>query len=152
MSTTTVRPGDTLATVAARVFPGASVQRFSELLDANPDLDIFSDLIEGTELQLPSTEQLESRVQPVLTKIASSLGGAKGYLGQAESVINAVSGVLPESLQGYAKEALNIVNEANGVIGEAETILSDVQSTVGGLRGYEGQGVQLVSWLLSGKS
>lgn len=150
MATTTVKPGDTFASIAARIFPNAEVSRFTELLDANPDLDLFSDLIEGTELQLPSTAQIESRVQPVLTKIASSLGGAKGYLGQAESVINAVSGVLPESLQGYAKEALNIVGEANGVIDNAETILGDVQSAVGGDRAYGGQGVQLVSWLLNG--
>lgn len=153
MTTTAARPGDTLAAIAARTFPGADVRRFTEILDANPDtLDVFGDLSLGSQITLPSTEQIEQRVQPALTKIASSLGGAKGFLGQAEDVINAVSGVLPSSLQGYAKDALSAVNIANGVIGEAETVLEDVQGAVGGARNYGGQGVSLVSWLLSGKS
>jgi hypothetical protein len=145
----TVRTADALNLIAARVFPGADVSRFTEILDQNPELDVFSDLAAGTELNLPSTEQIQKYAQPVLGKIASSLGGARGYLGQAEQVINQVSGKLPPELQGYAKEALNLVGEANGVLDQAEGILD--QGTEA-LRDYGGQATNLIQWLLSGKA
>lgn len=149
MTTITTQPQDSLSTIAARVFPGRDVTRFREILDQNPELDVFSDLPENFNLQLPSTEQIQSYAQPVLTKIASSLGGAKGFLGQAEQMISQVSGKLPPELQGYAKEALQLTAEANGVIGQAESVLGEAEA---GLRDYGGQGTNLIQWLLSGKA
>lgn len=149
MPSITVKPGDALNTIAARVFPGEDVRRFTEILEANPGLDIFGDLTDGITLNLPDVEQIESFAQPVLTKVASSLGGAKGFLDQATGAINSISGKLPPELQGYAKEALAVVGEANGVLGQAETLLGEAQ---GKLREYGGQGTGLVNWLLSGKS
>lgn len=149
MTTIQVKPQDTLSTIAARVFPGQDVTRFREILDQNPDLDVFSDLPENFNLQLPSNEQIQSYAQPVLTKIASSLGGAKGFLGQAEQIISQVSGKLPPELQGYAKEALDFVSEANGIVGQAETVLGEAEA---GLRDYGGQATNLIQWLLSGKA
>jgi hypothetical protein len=153
MPTETVKPGDALNAIAARIFPGEDVSRFTEILDQieNPDEalnTLFSDLVEGTNLQLPSLEQIESFAQPVLSKVASSLGGAKGVLDQATEIINSVSGKLPPQLQGYAADALNVVGEANGVLSKAESILGEAE---GKLRDYGGQATNLVPWLLSGK-
>lgn len=153
MPTETVKPGDALNAIAARVFPGEDVSRFTEILDQIDDPDqalrtLFGDLVEGTGLQLPSVGQIESFAQPVLTKVASSLGGAKGALDQATQIITDISGKLPPSLQGYTTEALEIVGEVNGVLGQAETILGEAEDK---LREYEGQATNLIGWLLSGR-
>jgi phage tail protein X len=153
MDIVTLNPADTLSTLAARIFPGEDVSRFTELLDANPGLDpiaaIFDNLPENLQLNLPSTEQIESFAAPVLTAVSSSLGGAKGFLEQAEQTLTSISGKLPPQLQGYAKEALDLVGEANGVLGEVEGAIA---STSDKLREYAGQGTQLIPWLLSGKA
>lgn len=149
----TVKPGDALNAIAARVFPGEDVNRFTEILDQIDDPDtalttLFGDLAQNSQLQLPSVEQIESFAEPVLTKVASSLGGAKGFLDQATNVITDISGKLPPQLKGYATEALNIVGEANGVLGQAESVLGEAENK---LREYGGQGTNLVNWLLAGK-
>lgn len=149
MATATAQNADALNLLAARIFPGADVTRFRELLDANPEIDVFGDLAAGAQLELPSTEQIESYAAPVLGKIASSLGGARGYLGKAEQVITQISGSLPPELQGYAAEALSLVGEANGVLDQAEGVLEQGQ---GALRDYGGQATNLIQWLLSGKA
>ncbi len=147
--TLTVLSGDTLSTIAARVFPGGDVRRFVELAIENPDLNIFEDLPAGLELNLPSTEQIENFARPALFRVATSLGGARGFLGEAEEAIDRFSGQLPPQLQGYAQEALDLVGEANGVLDQAETALDRVEDQV---REYAGRGTNLVSWLLSGRS
>jgi hypothetical protein len=151
--TITILPADALNLVASRVFPGEDVSRFTEILDQIDDPEealttLFGDLVEGDVLPLPSVQQIESFAQPVLTKISASIGGAKGFLGEAESAITSISGKLPPRLQGYAKEALEVVGELNGVLGDAESLLGDAEDK---LREYGGQGTSVVSWLLSGK-
>lgn len=153
MTTVTAKPGDSLSAIAARIFPGEDVGRFTEILDQIDDpqqalTTLFGDLAEGTKLQLPSTEQIENFAQPVLSKVASSLGGAKGFLDQATEAISSISGKLPPQLQSYASEALQIVGEANGVLGQAESILGEAEDK---LRDYAGQATNLIPWLLSGK-
>lgn len=142
---TTVRNAETIGMVAARTFPGGDVRRFTEILDQNPDLDVFSDLAAGLNLELPSTEQIQNFAQPVLTQIATSLGGAQGFLGQTSATLNKISGNLPPELQGYAKEVLDLVGDANGVLTEATTALDQASEA---LRDYGGQGTNLISWLL----
>lgn len=146
--TLTSRPADTLSTIAARVF-GGDVRRFSEILDLNPDLDVFADLPPELELRLPDRAQIENFARPVLTSIASSLGGARGALGQAEEVITQIGGTLPPELQGYTQDALDLVGEANTVLERAETALDEVGDR---LRGYDTQATNLVQWLLSGRA
>lgn len=152
-SSITVKPGDALNAIAARVFPSEDVSRFTEILDQIDDPGqalntLFGDLTQGSSLQLPSVDQIENFAQPVLSKVASSLGGAKGFLDQATEAINSVSGKLPPELQGYAAEALKVVGEANGVLSQAETILGGAEDK---LRSYSGQVTNLIPWLLSGK-
>lgn len=148
LMTTTIQPHDTINAIAARLFPGGDVRRFREILELNPDLDILSDLPEGIELNIPGIEQLENYAQPVLTRIASSLGGAQGFLNQAETTLQRISGNLPSELQGYSRAALELVGEANNVLNEVETVVEGASDR---LRDYGGQGTNLVSWLLSGK-
>ncbi|HEY9750521.1 MAG TPA: hypothetical protein V6C63_17700 [Allocoleopsis sp.] len=156
--TYTTKPGDALNLIAAQIFPGEDVGRFTEILDQIDEPEdaiatLFSELAEGQILQLPSVEQIENFAQPVLSRIADSVGGAKGFLGQVEDTITSISGKLPPQLQGYAKEALELVGEANEVIGDVEGFLDRADEEVlGKLRDYGGQPTKLVSWLLGGKA
>lgn len=150
----TIKPGDALNTIAAKVFPGENVSRFTEILDQIDDPEkavqtLLGDLIEGQSLALPSVEQIESFAEPVLQEVAASLGGAKGFLGQLEGTITDISQKLPPELQGYSKEALRLIGEANGVLGKVEGVLGQAKEK---LRDYKGQATNLIGWLLSGKS
>lgn len=140
------KESDSLNLVAARVF-GGDVSRFGEILDLNPDLDVFADLAPAVPLEIPTQEQIENYAQPVLTRIADSAAGARGFLGTVQQTINQVSGSLPSELQGYASEVLDLVGEANGVLDEAETIIEQATDK---LRTYGNQ-TNLISWLLGGK-
>lgn len=147
MSTTKVEPGENLSLLASRIFNGDAL-RFTELLDLNPDLDVFDDLTQEVELNIPSTEQIFNYAKPALTSVGQALAQVNGFTEQATNAINQVAGQLPPQLQGYAKEALELVGEINGIVGKAQTVLGEAENQ---LREYEGQAVKLVPWLLGGK-
>lgn len=127
MSTTaTARPGETLSTIAARVFPGGDVSRLGELLAANPELSPLQDTIAaGTEITIPGKEQLLQYAQPVLTSIAGSFGGAGGIVsslagqlltGEVDFSIPSILGQLSSlpGLEGYPQEAIALISAING--------------------------------------
>jgi hypothetical protein len=145
--------GQTLSEVAEQVL-GDSL-RFPEILELNPDLDIFGDLLdldEGMSIDIPDAEQILNFASPVLTEVSSALGGMGRYLEQASSAISSVSSKLPPQLQGYAQEALDTIGKVNGIREDVEQYLEKGKSLAENkLREYEGQLVQLVPWLLEGK-
>lgn len=147
MPTTKVEPGENLSLLASRVFNG-DVLRFTEILDLNPDLDVFGELTQEIQLNIPSTEQIFNYAKPALTSVGQALQQVNGFTEQATNAINQISGQLPAGLQGYAKEAIALVGEINGIAGKAQTAIDGVE---GQLREYEGQAVKLVPWLLGGK-
>ncbi len=147
MSTTKVEPGENLSLLASRVFNGDAL-RFTEILDLNPDLDVFGELKQELKLNIPSTDQIFNYAQPALTSVGQALQQVNGFADQATNAINQISGKLPPQLQGYAKEAIALVGEINGIAGKAQTVLDGAESK---LREYEGQAVKLVPWLLGGR-
>lgn len=152
MPTLTVKPGEQLNALAARVFPGQDVSRFVEILDLNESLDVFGDLPQELSVNIPDAEQILQYAQPVLSSVSEAIGGAKGAIAQVTGQIEAISGKLPPQLQGYAKQALEAVGQVNGVIGEAEALLEKLPGeATDKLRQYEGEVTRLVPWLLSGK-
>lgn len=147
MASTKVEPGENLSLLASRVFNG-DVLRFTELLDLNPDLDVFGELQQELNVEIPSTEQIFNYAKPALTSVGQALQQVNGLTSQVSNAIEQFSGQLPPQLQGYAKEALEIVGEINGIAGKAQTVLDGAENK---LREYEGQAVKLVPWLLGGK-
>lgn len=142
-----VNPGESLTALASRVFNGDSL-RFTEILDLNPNLDVFSDLLQETQIQIPDVRQVLNFAKPALSRVSSAIGSAGSILNQAESAIGGLSGKLSPELQGYATQALEQIGELNGILGDVEVAIAGAES---GLREYEGQLVQLVPWLLGGK-
>jgi hypothetical protein len=144
---------ETLSEVADKVF-GDSL-RFPEILDMNPNLDVFGDLLDlddGVSIDIPEADQILSFAEPVLSEVSEALGGMGRYLEQASSTITSVSSHLPPQLKGYAQEALDAIGKVNGIKGEVEQYLDKGKSLASDkLREYEGQLVQLVPWLLEGK-
>ena len=147
MPSTTVQPGENLALLSARIFNGDPL-RFPEILDLNPNLDVFWDLAQEANIDIPTPDQIFNYAQPALTSIGQALQEVNGFTEQATNAINQVAGQLPPELQGYAKEALDIVGEVNGIVGEAQTVLTNATDQ---LRQYQGKAVKLVPWLLGGK-
>jgi hypothetical protein len=147
MAISTVKPGEDLAQLTARLFDGDPL-RFTEVLDLNPDLDVFGDLEQETTLEVPEPSQILRYAQPVFGSVAQALNQVSGITDQVTGAINGVVDALPLELQGYAKEALEFVGEINGVTGQAKTVLEDAQNQ---LRKYDGQVTKLVPWLLGGK-
>lgn len=143
MAIAKVEPGEDLAQLTARLFDGDPL-RFTEVLDLNPDLDVFADLEQETTLEVPEPSQIMRYAQPVFGSVAQTLNEVSGVADQVTGAIDA----LPPELQGYAKEALEFVGEINGVTGKAKTVLEDAQNQ---LRKYDGQVTKLVPWLLGGK-
>lgn len=152
MPTLTVKPGEQLNALAARVFPGQDVTRFVEILDLNEELDVFGDLPQELSVNIPEPEQILQFAQPVLSEVSEAIGGAKGAIAQVTEQIESVAGKLPPQFQGYAKQALEVVGQVNGVIGEAEALLEKLPGeATDKLRQYQGEVTRLVPWLLSGK-
>ena len=147
MAIAKVEPGEDLAQLTARLFGGDPL-RFTEVLDLNPDLDVFGDLVQETTLEVPEPSQILRYAQPVFGSVAQALNQVSGIADQVTGAINGVVDALPPELQGYAKEALEFVGEINGVTGQARTVLEDAQNQ---LRKYDGQVTKLVPWLLGGK-
>lgn len=149
MPTIQTQPGDTLSTLADRTFNG-DVLRFPEILDLNPEFNVFSELPPSANLNIPDPAQILNYAKPALSRVSKAIGGAGRYLSEVERVINQVSGALPPELQGYAQEALGIVGKVNGIVGDVEQTLNN-DALDGQLRHYEGQLVSLVPWLLNGR-
>jgi hypothetical protein len=145
MATQTTQPGDTFYSLAAQIFPGKDVTRFTELLDLNPDLDPFSDLPAGIPITLPSQQQILQMAQPALGQIATAAGSLA--TGSALTTSIPTTDTLATSFQGYAPEAVNLVGAVNGAT-EAESIISQTSTDLGE---SQQQLVQLTTWLLSGK-
>jgi len=131
------RPGETLSQLADRVFNG-DVSRFTELLDLNSTIDTFaSDLLPDT-VEIPDAAQVFQFARPQLSRISESIGGAGRFL-------EGVRSQLPAQLQGYADEAIEQIQSINEITAEVETAIDQAEDAIGQ---YEGQGVQLVQWLL----
>lgn len=141
MSAIIAEPGESINAIAHRIFNG-DVSRFTELLDLNPDIDVFAELVEGADIKLPDTSQILNYAKPVLSEISETIGGAT-------STISAIQEKIPAQLQGYTKEALKVLGEVNGVVGEVESVLGKVGETASK---YGDKPVQLVRWLLGGQA
>ncbi|RCJ20128.1 hypothetical protein A6S26_05250 [Nostoc sp. ATCC 43529] len=134
------KTGDSIATLASEIFNG-DVTRFTELLDLNPDIDVFGELVEGIDLELPDTSQILNYAKPVLSQIGETLDTATNTLTTLQTQ-------LPGNLQGYAKDALKLLGDVNGVLGDVETTLNKAEEQISS---YDGKPVQLVKWLLGGQ-
>ncbi|NDJ20951.1 hypothetical protein GS682_04685 [Nostoc sp. B(2019)] len=132
--------GDTIAAIASDIFNG-DVTRFTELLDLNPDIDVFGELVEGIDLDLPDTSQILNYARPVLSQIGETID-------LSSSTLNTLQTQLPSNLQGYASDALKLLGDVNGVLGDVETTLTKAEEQVSN---YDGKPVQLVKWLLGGQ-
>jgi hypothetical protein len=139
--------GETLSSLAARVFPNQDVTRFIEILDLNPELNVFDEITEGMSINIPSTDQIFGYADPIFEGIANATQKATGILGDVTEQIQSFSGKLPPELQGYAAEALEVIGEVNGFLGDVETKIEGVSDQ---LREYKGKATNLVNWLLSG--
>lgn len=124
-----VRPGETLQALANRVFNG-DVLRFTELLDLNPNLDVFGDLPQEVSIEIPDTAQLFNYARPQLSRITQS--------------INGIAERLPPNFQGYAQSALSRLAEVNGILDRVEQVAGSAEER---LRDY-GEPTVLVNWLL----
>lgn len=139
--TATTAPGDSIASLAADIFNG-DVTRFTELLDLNPGIDVFGELTQGINLELPDTSQVFNYAKPVLSQVGETISGVTG-------TISAIEEKLPSQLKGYATEALKLLGEVNGVLGDVESTLNKAEEK---LQSYQGEPVQLVRWLLGGQA
>lgn len=135
-----VEPGESIAAIASDIFNG-DVVRFTELLDLNPDIDVFGELTQSLNIEIPDTSQIFNAAKPLLSQIGETITNATG-------TVEAIAGKLPTELQGYAKDAIKLLGEVNGVLGEVESTLTKAEEQV---REYDGQPVKLVQWLLGGQ-
>ncbi|MBH8566710.1 hypothetical protein I8748_31940 [Nostoc sp. CENA67] len=135
------KTGDTIASLASQIFNG-DVTRFTELLDLNPDIDVFGDLVEGLDLEIPDTSQILNYAKPVLSQIGETLD-------TATSTLTTLQTQLPGNLQGYTADALKLLGDVNGVLGDVETTLNKTEEQISS---YDGKPVQLVKWLLGGQA
>lgn len=148
MPTISINPGETLSELSSRVF-GGDVLRFGEILDLNPDMDVFEELPQ-TQIEIPGAEQILNFAQPMLTQIRESIASAGRYLEQAQSTLSEISQKLPPQLQGYTKEALVLVSQLNDFQDEAEQFLDDSTAlATNKLKEYEGKLEQLIPWILN---
>jgi phage tail protein X len=141
MPTLFTKPGDTIASLASDIFDG-DVLRFTEILDLNPNLDVFGELVDGVQIVLPDVQQVFNYAKPKLGAIASTITSAT-------DAISAIQEKLPDKLKGYTSKALELLGEINGVVGEVESTLTKVEEQVGE---YSGEPVKLVQWLLGNAS
>lgn len=135
------KTGDTIAAIASQIFNG-DVTRFPELLELNPDIDVFGELVEGLDLEIPDTSQILNYAKPVLSQISETLDTATNTLTTLQTQ-------LPENLQGYAADALKLLGDVNGVVGDVESTLTKVEEKSST---YDDKPVQLVKWLLGGQA
>lgn len=141
MPKTIIEPGETISQLADRIFNG-DVLRFTEMLDLNPDVDIFDELIEGARVEIPDASQILNYAKPQLSAVSETITGAS-------QTVSAVTEKLPPQLQGYAKEAINLLGEINGVVGKAESVLNGAEAQ---LNKYGDKPVKVVQWLLGYES
>lgn len=141
MPKTSIEPGETLSQLADRIFNG-DVLRFTEILDLNPDIDIFEELTEGARVEIPEVSEILNYAKPQLSAVSETVTGAS-------KTVSAVVEKLPPQLQGYAKEAVELLAEINGVVGKAESILNNAEAQ---LNKYGDKPVKVVQWLLGYES
>lgn len=139
--TITATPGDSIATLASDIFNG-DVTRFTELLDLNPNIDVFEEITHLISLELPDTSQIFNYAKPVLSQVGETINEVTG-------TISAVQEKQPQQLKGYASEALKLLGEVNGVLGDVESTLNKTEEQ---LQSYNGEPVKLVRWLLGGQA
>ena len=135
MPQTLVEQGESLAALADRVLGDPT--RFGELLDINPNLDVFGDLVAGQLIELPELQQVLNMASPRLGRIAQTLNGQ-----QISSTIEQA-----RQLQGYVSSAIDQLQQINN-IGDAIEIVEDVEAQVrSGARDL----VAITPWLLGGR-
>ena len=127
--------GDSLGAIAARYLGDSS--RFREIADLN-DLSPLALLQGGTELEIPTPDEVLNQIRPALTSVRSGLTSA---LAEVEGV--------GDRVRGYTQEARRLVGEVNGVLGDVE---SELDSVLQAVRQYQGEAVRLVDWLLAGEA
>lgn len=137
MTKISIEPGETISQLSDRIFNG-DVLRFTELLDLNPNLDVFGELSEGITVEIPEVSQILNYAKPQLSAVSETITGIS-------STVSAVVEKLPPQLQGYAKEAVNLLGEINGVVGQAESILGKAEAEI---NKYGDKPVKVVQWLL----
>lgn len=135
--TITIQPGETISQLSDRVFNG-DVLRFTELFDLNPDLDVFGELTEGIEIDIPDAAQILNFAKPQLSAVSETITGFS-------STVSTIVEKLPAQLQGYAQEALDLLGEVNGVVGQAESLLGQAEAEI---NKYGDKPVKVVQWLL----
>ena len=137
MTKTAIETGETLSQLADRIFNG-DVLRFTEILDSNPNIDVFEELSEGLRVEIPEVSQILNYAKPQLSAVSETITGVS-------NTVNAVVEKLPPQLQGYAKEAVELLGEINGVVGKAESILNGAEEQI---NKYGDNPVKVVQWLL----
>ncbi|BAZ39402.1 hypothetical protein NIES4101_53550 [Calothrix sp. NIES-4101] len=133
--------GETISQLSDRIFNG-DVLRFTELLDLNPNLDVFGELTQGIEIEIPDVAQILNYAKPQLSAVSETITGIS-------STVSAVVEKLPSQLQGYAKEAVELLGEINGVVGQAESLLGQAEAEI---NKYGDKPVKVVQWLLGYES
>jgi hypothetical protein len=133
---TFVESGENLSALAERVL--GDPLRFPELLELNPNLNVFADLQADIAIITPEIEEVLGVAKPILQGVGSSIRGISGAIQSGD-----VSGAI-----GYAKEAIDQVGKLNGVKEQAESVLSNIGKST---RKYSGASVQLVDWLLENR-
>jgi hypothetical protein len=135
-----INAGDSLSSIAQRQL--GDWRKWRDLAGKN-DLNPTVELSPGSNIEVPQLSEIASKAQPILGKVSAGLNSAG--LGELASSVDKVS----SQVLGYAKEAESVLGEVNGFLsGDTELSLETVLDKVGGLREYQGQGVQLVDWLL----
>lgn len=138
-TTHTVISGETLASIATDLLgdPG----KFRELADLNA-VDIFEEVIDRTQIQIPTLDELLKPAAPVLAKLKD----VEGWIEKANEI-------LPEEFRGYTKDALKLIGDINGALDDPVSTIGDLLGRAEGvLGGKDGQLYQVVDWLLTRRS
>lgn len=171
MPTITLDSPETWTSLAAKVFPNANVDRFTELLSINPEMSVFESLASGTKINIPELSQVAQFAEPELGRIRESVAGFankaidqvsgvadtaqgyiekfQGYAVKATNLITNASSSLPSPLKGYATEAIQEIGKVNGLLDDASIFLGQNFGKAALQQQYESKGVNLVPWLLS---
>lgn len=131
--------GETLSSIASDLLgdPG----RFRELADLN-GIDVFEEVLDRTQIQIPTVDELLKPAAPVL----AALQDVEGWIEKANEI-------LPESLRGYTKDALKLLGDINGALDDPVSTIGDLLGRAEGiLGGKDGQLYQVVDWLLTRRS
>lgn len=121
--------------IAANVFPGENVTRFKEIIDVNPDFDIFGNTA-GKKIKLPEKEEILSFAKPILSEASNIISDAKIIAENLDKI---------PILKGYSKKALETITSASSIIkSEPKFIVDNTDKNNGEL-------AKIIPWLLSGK-